>query len=65
VKPEGEFPVEPDHILFRRELTLQNQAIRQVKVQWRHLSPEEATWEMEDHMRKTYPFIFQNDRYKD
>jgi hypothetical protein len=65
VEPEGEFPVEPDHILDKRELTLRNRAIRQVKVQWKHLSPEEATWEMEDHMREAYPFIFQNDPEKD
>jgi hypothetical protein len=65
VEPEGEFPVELDHILDRRELTLWNRAIRQVKVQWRHLSPKEATWEMEDHMRKAYPFLFQNDPDQD
>jgi hypothetical protein len=38
---------------------LQNRAITQVKVQWRHFSPEEATWEMEEAMRKSYPFLFQ------
>ena len=50
VEPEGEFLVEPDCILGRREITLQNRTIGQVKVQWKHLSPEEATWELESKM---------------
>ena len=35
--------VEPDCILGRREIKLRNRTIGQVKVQWKHLSPEEAT----------------------
>lgn len=48
VEPEGEFQVGPEGIIDRREHVLRNQAIRQVKVQWKHLSPPKATWEMED-----------------
>ena len=55
VEPEGYFLVELDCILERREITLQNRTIGQVKVQWKHLSPEEATWELESHMRDTHP----------
>ena len=29
--------------------------------QWKHLFPEEATWEMEDCTREAYPFLFQED----
>ena len=43
VEPEGEFLVEPDCILGRREIIVRNRTIGQVKVQWKHLSPEEAT----------------------
>ena len=43
VEPEGYFLVELDCILGRREITLRNHTIGQVKVQWKHLSPEEAT----------------------
>ena len=43
VEPEGYFLVEPDCILKRREILLQNCTIGQVKVEWKHLSPEEAT----------------------
>ena len=58
VEPEGDFLVEPDCILERREILLQNRTIGQVKVQWKHLSPEEATWELESHMRDAYPILF-------
>ena len=43
VEPEGDFLVEPDCILERREISLRNRTIGQVKVQWKHLSPEEDT----------------------
>ena len=50
VEPEGEFLLELDCILGRREITLRNSTIGQEKVQWKHLSPEEATWELESKM---------------
>ena len=59
VEPEGYFLVEPDCILERREILLQNRTIGQVKVQRKHLSREEATWELESHMRDAYPIMFQ------
>jgi hypothetical protein len=36
----------------------QEQTIAQVKVQWKHFGPDEATWEMEDAMKHAYPFLF-------
>ena len=59
VEPEGYFLVESDCILERQEISLQNRTIGQVKVQWKHLSLEEATWELEIHMRDAYPILFQ------
>ena len=59
VEPKGEVLVEPDCILGRREITLWNRTIGQLKVQWKHLSPEEATWELESKMREEYPNLFQ------
>ena len=59
VEPEGEFLVEPDCILGRREITLRNHTIVQVKVQWKHLSLEEAPWELESNMRDACPILFQ------
>ena len=58
MEPKGDFFVEPDCILERREILLRNRTIGQVKVQWKHLSPEEAIWELESHMRETYPILF-------
>ena len=55
-----ELPIELDRILDKRELTLRNQSVGQVKVQWKHLSPEDVTWEMESKMWEAYPFVFQN-----
>ena len=59
MEPEGEVLVEPDCILERREITLWNRTIGQLKVQWKHLSPKEATWELESKMRESYPNLFQ------
>ena len=59
VEPEGDFLVELDYILERREILLRNRTIGQVKVQWKHLSPEESNWELEIHMRDAYPILFQ------
>ena len=61
MEPEGEFQVRLEHILDMRELLLQNHTIGQVKVQWKHLSPEEATWEMKSNMWEAYPYLFHED----
>ena len=44
VELEGDFKTDPLCILDRKVNMLQNRAIGQVKVQWEHYSPEEATW---------------------
>ena len=59
VEPEGDFLVEPDCILDKREIFLRNRTIGEVKVQWKQLSPEEATWELKSHMQEAYPILFQ------
>jgi hypothetical protein len=51
VELEGEFLPEPQCILDRKETPLRNRTIAQVKVQWKHFGPDEATWEMEDAMK--------------
>ena len=50
--------MEPARILDRKETVLRNRVIAPVKVQWKHFSPEEATWELEDTMRIKYPSLF-------
>ena len=58
VEPEGGFQLQPVGILDKKVKMLRNRAIRQVKVQWRHFSPEDATWELEDEMQKEYSHLF-------
>ena len=41
-----------------REQVLQCKTVRLVKVLWQHCGMEEATWEREDTMRASYPFLF-------
>eukprot|EP00253_Pinus_taeda_P002927 PITA_02927 len=55
VELEGEILVEPLNILDRREVTLRKLAITQVKVQWQHFGPNEATCEDKELMKKAYP----------
>ena len=43
VELEGDFSVESNDILNKREILLQNRTIGHVKVLWKYLSPEEAT----------------------
>ena len=50
VEPKGEFQVGLERIFDMREFLIRNRTIGQVKVQWKHLSQEEATWEMESNM---------------
>jgi hypothetical protein len=59
VEPKGEFQSEPLRILDRREITLQNRVVAWLKDQWKHFSPEEATWELEGDLQKNYPILFQ------
>eukprot|EP00253_Pinus_taeda_P014158 PITA_14158 len=65
VEPEGEVLVEPLSILDQREVQLRKRVITQVKVQWRHFGPDEATWEDEELMRRTYPSLFGSERHRD
>ena len=51
----------PEHILDRRELLLWIRTIGQVKVQWKHLSLEEAAWELKSNMWEAYTILFQDD----
>ena len=50
--------MDPDSILDKRKIVLWNHTIGNMKVQWKHLSPEEATWELESHMWAAYPILF-------
>ena len=48
----------PIRILDREEKVLRNKTIPMIKVLWRNHNVEEATWELEDEMKKNYPSLF-------
>jgi len=58
VEPEGKLQSEPLRILDRKKTVLWNRAIVEVKLQWKHFSPEEATRELEEDLRKYYTTLF-------
>eukprot|EP00253_Pinus_taeda_P005724 PITA_05724 len=65
VELEGEVRVEPLSILNRREVQLRKRVITQIKVQWQHYGPEEATWEDKELFQKAYPGLFGDTRHRD
>eukprot|EP00253_Pinus_taeda_P008909 PITA_08909 len=65
VEPEGEIRVELLSIIDRREVTLWKRDITQLKVQWQHFGPDEATWEDEELMKQAYPGLFTTRRHRD
>ena len=65
VEPEGEFEVELKRILDRREILLSNHMIRLVKVQWKHLSPEQSSRELKNDMHEAYLILFQAEKMEE
>ena len=57
---DGTFEDGPVCILDSRDQVLRRKTVRLVRVLWRHCGVEESTWECEDTMRATYPFLFRN-----
>ena len=58
VDPELSYQEQPIKILDRREKELRNKVIPLVKVLWRNHAVKEATWELEEDMRKNFPALF-------
>ena len=50
----------PVRITDNRDQVLRHKTVRLVKVLWQHRGVEEATWECEDTMRASYPFLFED-----
>jgi hypothetical protein len=48
----------PMKILEMSERVTRNKKIKMCRVQWSHNTVDEATWEREDELRKTYPDLF-------
>ena len=51
----------PMCIVDSRDRVLRRKIVRLVRVLWQHCGLEESTWEREDTMRATYPFLFRDE----
>ena len=49
------------YIMDSRDQVLRRKTVRLVRVLWQHYRVEESTWEHEDTMRATYPFLFRDE----
>ena len=61
VVTDGTFKKGPVCIIDSQDQVLRRKTVRLVRVQWQHRGVEESTWEPEDMMRATYPFLFWNE----
>ena len=61
VDTDGTFEEGPVYIIDSRYQVLRRKTVRLVRVLWRHCGVEESTWEREDTMRATYPFLFRDE----
>ena len=61
VDTDGTFEEGPVCIMDSRDQVLRRSTVRLVRVLWRHRGVEESTWEREDTMQATYPFLFSNE----
>ncbi|KAK4382892.1 Transposon Tf2-12 polyprotein [Sesamum angolense] len=59
ISEELTYMEEPAEILDRSVRKLRYKETPMLKVRWTHHSPREATWEVEEHMREKYPYLFQ------
>ena len=61
VDTDGTFEEGPVSIMDSRDQVLRSKTMRLVRVLWQHRGVEESTWEREDTMRATYPFLFRDE----
>ena len=61
VDTDETFEEGPVCIVDSRDQVLRRKTVRLVRVLWRHHGVEESTWEREDTMRATYPFLFRDE----
>ena len=57
----GTFEEGPVCIIDSRDQVLRRKTVRLVRVLWQYRGVEESTWEHEDTMRATYPFLFRDE----
>ena len=57
VVPEEEMLVEPERILQVDLQHLRNRSFRRFLIKWKDYPEDEASWELEDEFRETYPYF--------
>ena len=57
----GTFEEGPMCIMDSRDQVLRRKTVRLVRVLWQHRGVDESTWEREDTMWATYPFLFRDE----
>ena len=60
IRPDLTYEEQPVEIVDRKVQELRKKKIDLVKVIWRNHKVEEATWELEEEMRKKYPYLFEH-----
>ena len=60
VDTDETFEEGPVCIMDSRDRVLRRKIVRLVRVLWWHRGVEESTWEREDTMQATYPFLFRD-----
>ncbi|PKU77620.1 hypothetical protein MA16_Dca012692 [Dendrobium catenatum] len=53
-----QYKEEPEKILTYDVRKLRSKQIPKIKIQWKHRTAREATWEKESDMRQLYPHLF-------
>ena len=61
VDTDGTFEEGPVCIMDSCDKVLRCKTVRLVRVLWKYRGVEESTWESEDTMRATYPFLFRDE----
>ena len=55
IEPDLSYVEYPIKILDSKERSTRKEKIRMYKIQWRHHTEEEATWETENHLQRNFP----------
>ena len=61
IDTDGTFEEGPVCIVDSRDQVFRCKTVRLVRVLWQHCGVDESTWEREDTMRATYPFLFRDE----
>ena len=61
VDTDGTFEEGLVRVMDSRDQVLRRKIVRLVKVLWQHRGVKEVTWELEDTMQATYPFLFEDE----